>query len=179
MRIFIFISFVFSLSTFAAEIPALKQLQKTFHGKKGFDVNFEQEVAQSTFKDQRNSAEGRVHFVRPNELKWTYEKPTQRIIQYDGKKLIISEGSDHQEVKDVGPLNLQESFSFLWGETNQNLYQLESLSAEAFRIRPKNPKKGSFRSIEVTLKQGKVSEAKIENNLEGTSRLRFHDWKVF
>lgn len=158
---------------------ALTDLQKTFRGKKGFEVRFQQEVVQSTFKDQNNLAEGSVRFSRPNDLKWTYEKPTKRVIEYDGKRLLVTEGTEQQEQKDSGPLNLQESFSFLWGETNQTLYKVEVISADAFQIRPRNPKNTTFKTIDVKVKNGMVVEAKIQNNLEGVSRLRFSNWHLF
>lgn len=171
---------LFSSNSFvAAETSALQTLQKNFRGKKGFTVRFVQEIDQSTFKDQRNNAEGEVQFLRPNDLIWTYEKPKRRVIQYRKSKLTITEEQETQEVKETGPLNLQESFSFLWGETNQTLYKIEAIDSRRFKVTPRNAKKASFRSIEVRVENGRVAEAKIENNLEGVSRLTFSDWKLF
>lgn len=177
MNVFFVATFV---STAHAALPSgLVQVQKTFSGKQGFDVRFTQEVNQTTFKDHRTKAEGKVSFKRPSILKWQYEKPSSRLIEYDGKSLVITEGTEKNEVKDVGPLSLQESFSFLWGGANTTAYKFEASGTSDFKVIPRNPKKAPFKEIFVKVEGGKVSEARVQNHLEGESLLRFSDWKLF
>lgn len=163
----------------ASDIPALDQVRNSFHSKKGFEVRFEQQVAQSTFKEKNAKASGVVKFSRPSLLEWLYEKPSRRLIRYDGKELVIEEGKEKQVVHETGKLNLQESFSFLWGESNLTLYKLESIDKKSFRIRPRDLKTAPFQFIEVLVDGGHVSEARIHNNLEGESRIQFTGWKLF
>jgi outer membrane lipoprotein-sorting protein len=168
----------------ASPIPKpLQDLQKTFHGRKGFEVEFSQEVKQSPFPEKVGAktsvATGKVKFERPHQLKWTYEKPQIRIIEYDGKHLTITDGKQKEEVADSGKLNLQESFSFLWGQTDSSIFKIEGRGSDDFRLVPKDSSKAMFKYIDVTVKNGKVVSAKVQSSIEGVSELKFQNWKVF
>jgi outer membrane lipoprotein-sorting protein len=161
-----------------ADIPALKALRTTFASKKGFEVSFAQEIKQEIFPEQKDRAEGNVQFVRPNRLKWVYNSPQKRVIEYQGGDLKIIEGGETQIIRDSGQINLQESFSFLWGQTDFKHFKVESQSTTTFRVTPRNPATAGFKSINVTVAKGLVEKAVVQNPLDGESILRFSSWKL-
>ncbi|MDB5038927.1 MAG: Outer-rane lipoprotein carrier protein [Bacteriovoracaceae bacterium] len=152
----------------------LEDLRKTFGSKKGFEVEFDQQIKQDIFPDQPETATGHVKFMRPHHLIWVYKTPHKRVIEYDGEVLRI----DSEPVRDSGQVNLQESFSFLWGQPNSEIFSIETKNPSTFRVTPKNPSKAGFKFIDVSVKAGLVSNATVKNLLEGDSVLHFRNWKL-
>lgn len=161
-----------------SESPALQSLQSNFAGKRGFEVEFSQEIKQEIFPDQKDRASGRVKFIRPSHLLWTYDEPTKRVISFDGKELKILENEQSQIVRDSGQINLQESFSFLWGQPNPKVFSVTSQGKDGFRVSPRETKRAGFKFIDVVVKSGLVTEAIVENHLDGQSHLYFSHWKL-
>src|SRR5690242_11842448 len=95
-----------------ATIPsALEQVREKFKNQSRASAEFDQEVDQRIFANQKNKAqtkaEGKVEFRRPNILRWAYEKPKVRTIEFDGKHLAITEGGKKEVVRDSGDLGFQ------------------------------------------------------------------------
>ncbi|MBN8555881.1 MAG: outer membrane lipoprotein carrier protein LolA [Deltaproteobacteria bacterium] len=157
----------------------VNDLHKTFQGKKGFQVEFTQEIQQSSFAKTNSQASGSVKFTRPHFLKWIYETPKKKTIEYDGSKLTIEEGSQKEEVKDSGKLNLQKSFSFLWGQADSNVFKIEKIDGTDFRLTPRDLSSANFKYIDVTVKKGLVTSVRIPSAIEGVSELKFKNWKLF
>ena len=157
----------------------VSDLHKTFQGKRGFEVEFTQQIQQSPFAKTHPEASGVVKFTRPHFLKWVYESPAKKTIEYDGKKLTIDDGKQKEEVRDSGKLDLQKSFSFLWGHANSEVFKIEKLSSTDFRLIPRDPQSASFKYIDVTVEKGLVTSAKIPSAIEGVSELKFKHWKLF
>lgn len=177
--------FWITISAFPPNIASLDSIRKSFSTHKGFEVKFTQTIKQSVFPNQKDLASGKVVFERPHHLVWTYEKPSKRVLEYNGKRLTIQE--DHEPKEEMRAdessqdfsMNLEQTFSFLWGETNQTAYSLTNGDKPStFVILPKKKNEGAFRRIEVTVKSGFVESARVINTLEGESDLHFQNWKL-
>lgn len=163
----------------SSSIPTpLQELQKKFSKSSGFEVNFTQEIKQDIFPDQNDKAAGHIQFSRPQSLVWKYKSPHERTIRYDGKFLTIEEQGEKQIVRDNGQVNLQESFAFLWGQPNPKVFLIEPKDSQSFLVRPKDPARAGFKSIDVRIKNGLVEEARVINQLDSESKLEFSQWKI-
>lgn len=172
MWIFISVLMSFNLPS------SLQEVQKTFSKAHAFEVSFRQEVKQDIFPDDPEVALGRVKFTKPEHLIWTYESPRKKIIEYDGKRLLITEDGETHQIKDLGQISLQESFAFLWGKPDPKIFVLQNLGPHSFRVSPKEVKRAGFKFIDVEVRQGFVSEAKIRNALDSESTLKFNQWRL-
>lgn len=168
---------IYSLSLIASASP-LKDIQSEFKAVDGFKVEFEQIVEQELFPDDPQTALGHIRFQRPEFMEWAYRKPKPRLIQYKDGELFVEEDGERQRMKGVDKLSLEQAFSFLWGETDPQLFKLEITSQNSFRVIPKVEKAG-FKSIDVFVADGRVQKAVVTDNLDGKSRLLFKNWKVF
>lgn len=169
-----FISFFLSVAVGASpDSQALLSLQKNFKSHQAFKVNFRQEVDQQLFSDESGRAEGLVEFKKPHFLKWIYQKPEKRLIQYDGKQLIV----DGEKIHQAGAISLEQAFAFLWGQVDEDVFQVKALSPKRLELRVKDELETSFKKIEVLVENSTVKEALIYDHVGGTSKLVFSDWK--
>lgn len=173
------ISVLFVLTSVSVGPSPLDSLKASFKNKKGFEVEFTQSVIQKTFPTAPDRAKGRVRYERPGHLVWLYETPDKRKIEYAKGELTITENEETQKITDLGQTHLQESFAFLWGETDLKNFKIEVKNSRTFRVYPKSTSRAGFKFIDVSTQKGLVETATVENNLEGQSILQFERWKIF
>ena len=161
-----------------AKIESLVELRKKFSNKQKFEVNFSQVVKQSVFPDSPDKAVGKIKIKRPHHMEWVYEKPSRRVIKYDGRNLSIKEGDEETVVHPTGGMSLHESFSFLWGQPNPDIFRIKPIDKTTFRVIPIERDSANFKYIDVSVKKGFVDKATVYDHLDGTSILHFHDWNL-
>ena len=156
----------------SARHPALDSVRLEFKNKTGFKVQFEQTVKQDLFPKDPEQAYGRIQFTKPNRFEWVYEKPQKKKIRFDGKQLWID-----SELMLTPGISLEEAFSFLWGEANSKVFDIEEVSKNQFRLKVKKGLETSFKSIDVWVENSRVSQAIVHDQLDGSSQIRFFNWK--
>lgn len=166
-----------SLTFFFISNTALDSVRDYLKDKKSFEVRFEQKVKQSIFPDDIEEAKGRIVFERPRSLRWIYESPEKKEIVFKEGQAYILRGKEKEEIPDARSLGVEESFSFLWGESNLNLFELKSKSKAEVVIKPKDSKKAQFQSMTVDVKDSKIEQVVVKDRLDGESRIRFFDWR--
>ena len=160
------------ISLISAGHPALDSVRLEFKNKESFKVQFEQKVTQELFPDDPEQASGRIQFTKPNQFEWVYEKPQKKKIRFDGKQLWV----DGELVTTPG-ISLEEAFSFLWGEADSKIFDIEKVSTKQFRLKVKKGLETSFKSIDVWVENSRVSQAIVHDQLDGSSQIRFFNWK--
>lgn len=166
-----------SLFVLAANTNALEQVRERFRLYSKFQVIFEQKVEDSFVE---GSAGGYLEFSRPHHMKWVYTHPKEekKEIVFDGKNIKLTrEGEKPEVIPQNSSISLEESFAFLWGQTNSQLFNVKNLNEEEFILTPKEPEKARFKSIHVKVEQGVVKEAIVTDLLDGRNRISFRDWR--
>lgn len=166
------------LALLSAEPAAYSQWRQKLAGVKSFEVRFTQQVVQDLFAEPAELAEGTLQFAKPHRMAWTYIKPRPREILFDGQKLVIKDGQERHEVKDIGRVTLEKSFAFLWGQLDPAYFAVEERSSTSFRILPRKRADVNFEFMEVHLVSGLISSLLVKDKLGGESRLQFADWKL-
>ena len=192
----------------AAQLPAaMVSLRTKMKSAKNLEARFTQEVQDSLFPGDEEKAEGSLSFERPDHLVWTYQKPEPRVIRYQNRKLVIEEKGHHEVVEAQGSVTLEAAFSFLWGETQSELFVVEpkraenqepkrgdgaiakrdpgvrakgnsDIVADTFILKPRRKKDAQFRQIEFHIEKSLVTEARVTSLTDSVSVLKFSDWKV-
>ncbi len=171
------LSLSFFVVSLAGEPAAYSQIKQKLLNVKSFEVSFSQRVKQDLFVDQGDQAKGSLKFSKPNQMHWTYTQPRPRQITFDGQKLIIEEGGERQEIRDLGRVTLEKSFAFLWGQIDPLYFSLENRSASSFRIHPKKRAEVNFDWMEVSVSKGLVQSVIVKDKLGGESHMSFSGWK--
>lgn len=168
-----------SLSILLVGLQPLEAVREKFKNKSSFEVNFTQEVQQEMFDIQQSKASGVLKFKKPHFLRWIYQEPKaeRKEISFDGKLIKIKRESEEEIVQEPGEFSLEDSFSFLWGESKRSLFKIENLSSTDFVLKPQNRDQAQFQSIRVKIKNGLVQEAWIEDLLGGKNKISFQNWR--
>lgn len=168
----------FSFSILLLGLQPLESVREKFNNKSSFEVNFTQEVQQEMFDVRQAKASGVLIFKKPHFLRWIYQEPKaeRKEIVFDGKLIKIKRESE-VVVQESGDLSLEDSFSFLWGESKKSLFKIENLSATEFILKPQNQDQAQFQSIRVKVQAGLVQEAWIEDLLGGKNKISFQNWR--
>ena len=86
------------------------------------------------------------------------------------------EGDEETVVHPTGGMSLHESFSFLWGQPNPDIFRIKPIDKTTFRVIPIERDSANFKYIDVSVKNGFVDKATVYDHLDGTSILHFHGW---
>lgn len=165
------------LAIYAVPAP-LKEIQKRFLTVTMFEAQFDQTVDQKLFKDQKETASGRLNFKKPNFMTWTYESPEKRTISFLNGELIIEEAGHKERIKSTGPLTLEQSFSFLWGRPDEKAFKILPMNQSQFSVEPRVIEDAPFKRIEVSVKNGLVHEVLVHTNLDAINRIQFSRWTL-
>lgn len=171
-----------SILAFVLILSPLTDLQKTFKPHQGFEADFVQNIEQEIFSKDESVALGTIKFKKPSLLRWEYLKPKKKIIELKNNTLIIEEDGRAEVASGSNRVNLEEAFSFLWGDTNRSQFDVQVISENQFQLTPKMPDHVTFKSILVTTGRQKnkifVETAEVNGKLGDKSILRFSNWKL-
>jgi outer membrane lipoprotein-sorting protein len=169
----------FSVFIQALTLHPLESVRENLKSKNSFEVEFVQEVQQEVFDVQALKVLGVLKFERPNLIRWIYKEPKEerKEISFDGKVLRIKRESEEEIVQESGEFSLEDSFSFLWGESKKDLFKVENLSKDEFVLHPRKTDQAQFESIRVKVRQGLVQEVWLKDLLGGVSKFSFKNWR--
>lgn len=155
------------------EAGGLEQWRLDFSKFSNFKVNFSQSLNQQLLDQSQNTAAGYLEFEKPRSMKWVYEKPRQKVIEAKGDVLLI-DGEPQSLAEGV---RLEDIFSFMWGQPNRDLFTIEKNNAAHLELKVREGVKASVKKIRVTFGAKNIEAVEIEDQLGGTSRLEFTNWR--
>lgn len=158
----------------------LNDLKTHFQDSKGFRAEFTQDAQQEFFEGEALRAKGFVEFQKPHSLRWVYEEPDseKKELIYDGEALWILREGKKEKLSESTDLNLQNAFSFLWGEADLKNFLYTPLSQNTFHLEPKKDSGFDFKKMHIELKGSTVSKVEVWDQLEGVSRFHFKNWTL-
>lgn len=171
-------TFLFLLSSVTSAVPALDAVKTKLRHVQSFTVDFEQSVSKKAFAKQPTEVKGKLECSRPSQMRWTYFlEPHNRVVFFDGKALIIREGDEENIVRD-GKVNLEQTFSFLWGDADLTNFRIENLTPTSFRVLPRQPDSVPFESLTIEVKDQLVNRVRVVDAIGMESSFEFSDWKL-
>ncbi len=156
---------------------ALDSVREAFKNKNSFEVSFEQKIEQEIFPDEASVAKGRVKFKRPDSLRWIYESPDKKEIVFESGDGFILRDGEKEEIPDARALGVEESFGFLWGETNLKNFELKELKPNQVELKPKSKTNAQFEKMIIDIRDRKIQKVQVVDRLGGKSFIQFKDWK--
>jgi outer membrane lipoprotein-sorting protein len=140
----------------------LKQMDVTYEGLQSYRAEFDQESETKAFKRKRTSS-GRLCFLKPSEMRWSYLEPEKREVYLSGEQIRIYIPSRNQVLEQtlndampgmaparlfMGVEELGESFVIRLADADA-----EDEKAHCLRLTPK--KKGTISVEEILLWVGR------------------------
>ena len=138
----------------------LRQMDMAYQGVQSYRAEFEQESETKTFQ-RKNQASGKVYFVKPAEMRWSYLHPEKREVYLSGEQIHIYLPGRNQVIEQtvndampgVAPARLFMGVDELVGSFFVSLAHEDDEAAHCLRLTPK--KKGTLSVEEILLWLGK------------------------
>ena len=170
----------------AASPLQLAQRAEGFYKKtKDFSAHFEQTTANAIFGPQK--AAGVLEVKRPARMRWSYDKPVEKVLVIDGTRLTQYVPLDKraQVNEHFSPGAVGAGVSFLWGEGSlEKDFTLAAgalknppAGTEALELTPKKP--AAYQRVVLAVdKDGRVLASLLVDQTGNQDRLDFSDVKT-
>jgi outer membrane lipoprotein-sorting protein len=139
----------------------LRQMDMAYQGVQSYRAEFEQESETKTFQRKRQSS-GKVYFLKPSEMRWSYLHPEKREVYLSGERIHIYLPGRNQVIEQtlndampgMAPARLFMGVDELIGSFLVSL-ALDNDNEEAYCLRLTPKKKGAISVEEILLWLGK------------------------
>jgi outer membrane lipoprotein carrier protein len=135
----------------------LSQMDASYRKLRSYRADFEQESETKTFQ-RKTQASGRVYFLKPSEMRWSYLAPEQREVYLSGEKILIHLPGRNQVIEQtlndampgVAPARLFMGVEELVGSFSVSADCADDNDADAYCLRL-TPKKDKAMAVEEIL----------------------------
>ena len=173
----------------SAQNATLERVQRFYAEVQDYSADFIQSYTKAALS-KTSESRGVLEIKKPGLMRWTYQKPAEKLWIVDGKKLWVSDPEEEQVFVDENfkTAELTNAISFLWGKGRlDESFEVRQVGNGQHEVHKElqvlelTPKKGATYTklvLGVDPKTGEVAESILFETAGNTNRFKFRNAKV-